>query len=113
MSGLTVARANSTDLRVLGVKSDDILGASGMFLRDAEALRCGSWGGQYLLITYSIELALKGYLYRSGFKLSELTDFGQDLSRLLNLARRNGLTTSHAVTDNILFRLKQAAGKAA
>jgi hypothetical protein len=52
-------------------------------------------------------------LYRRGFTLEGLQYFGQDLSKLLNEARRNGLATSNSLTDNILFRLKQAVGRAA
>ena len=112
MTGSAVVTAPRS-ARFLDVKLAEMQGAAEAFLADAEALGARSSPGQYLLIAHSSELALKAYLYRKGFTLEGLQYFAQDLTKLLNEARRSGLATSNALTDNILFRLKQAVGRAA
>jgi hypothetical protein len=97
----------------LDAKLAEMHEAAAAFLADAEALGPRSSPGQYLLIARASELALKAYLYRRGFTLEGLQYFGQDLSKLLEEARKSGLTTWNSLTDNILFRVKQAVGRAA
>jgi hypothetical protein len=113
MTGSAIVRALSRNTCFLDVKLAEMHGAAEAFLADAEALGARSSPGQYLLIAHSSELALKAYLYRNGFTLDGLQYLAQDLTKLLNEARRSGLATSNVLTDNILFRLKQAIARAA
>jgi hypothetical protein len=109
MSGSRVVQARSGDWHHPTSKPDEMLAVAEALLRDAEALNDTGCGSQYLLLIHSVEVALKSYLLRNSATMEELRGFGRDISRLLAEARKHGLTTSHSLTDNVVFRLKKSA----
>ncbi len=108
MSGSQV-QAQPAAWRSSGAKPEEMLATAEMLLKDAEALNESSCGSQYLLVIHSVEVALKSYLLRHAASMEDIRSFGRDISRLLAEARKHGLTTSHSLTDNVVFRLKKSA----
>ena len=109
MSGSRVVQARPGDWHNPSSKPDEMLATAELLLRDAEALNDTGCGSQYLLLIHSVEVALKSYLLRNSATMEEIRSFGRDISRLLAEARKHGLTTSHSLTDNVVFRLKKSA----